>query len=144
MESDLSSSCAQEQNPPIVFDNSLLMELQNIESMDLGVLDAPDCAPQTSFSDSIPSQQSNSLSHNDNAMDIELLDSDWLEVITNNNPLISTASQQRSCSSYNSDPLLPSMGNNQEILDMFSLDDLDFKAPTDSNTLNWDRVDFAT
>ena len=142
MESD-HSNCAQEQNAPIVFDNSLLMELQNIESMDLGVLDTPDCTPQTSLSDMAQTHQNNSLSHNDNAMDIELLDPDWLEIITNNNPLISTASQQRS-SSYNSDPLLPSMGNNQEILDMFSLDDLDFKAPTDSNTLNWDRVDFAT
>lgn len=136
MESEPSSN-AQEQNPPIIFDNSLLMELQNIESMDLGVLDTP----QTSFSDMSQSQQANSLSNSDNVMDVEL--PDWLEVITNNNPLISTASQQRS-SNYNSDPLLPSMGNSQEILEMFSLDELVFKAPTDSNSLNWDKVDFAT
>lgn len=136
------SSMAQEQNPP-VFDNSLLLELQNIESMDLGVLDTSECNPQSSFADipQQPQQVNNSFTNSDSVMDCEL--PDWLEVITNNNPLISTANQPRS-SSYNSDPLLPSMGNSQEILDMFSLDDLDFKAPTDSNSLNWDKVDFAT
>lgn len=140
MESE-TSSCAQEQNPPIVFDSSLLMELQNIESMDLGVLDTPDCAPQTSFTDMSQPQQANSFSNCDSVMDVEL--PDWLEKITNNNnPTISSASQQR-FPNYSNDPLLPSMGNSQEILDMFSLDDLVFKAPADSNSLNWDKVDFA-
>lgn len=138
MESEPSTN-SQEQTPSLGFDPSLLLELQNIESMDLGML--VDCAPQSSFSDMSQQANNSCLSNSDNVMDVEL--PEWLEVYSNNNPLVSTASPQRGVN-YNSDPLLPSMGNSQEILDMFSLDDLDFKAPSDTNILSWDKVDFAT
>lgn len=143
MESEL-PNMGQEQTPSLAFDTALLLELQNIESMDLGMLDASDCVSQNSFTDmSQQTQQANNNCSNnsDNVMDVEL--PDWLEVITNSNSLVSTANQQKSCD-FSSDPLLPSMGNSQEILDMFSLDDLDFKTSTDANILSWDKVDFAT
>ncbi|XP_054712332.1 myocardin-related transcription factor B-like [Uloborus diversus] len=134
-----------EQNPPIVFD--LHLELQDIEAMDLGVLDrndAPDCVPQSAapFSELTQQTQLNCpLSNSDMDMDVEL--PEWLDVLTNNNPLVSSTNLPRSYG-YNSDPLLPSMSNGQDTLDMFSLDDLDFKTATENNILSWDKVDYAT
>lgn len=74
-------------------------------------------------------------------MDVEL--TDWLEVLTNNNTPVANANQPRTCS-YNQDPLMPSMDSGQDTLDMFSLDNLDFKMPSDSNLLSWDKIDYAT
>lgn len=159
-------------HPNIVFD--LNLDLQELEAMDLGVLEdsssdsPPDSASQhqSAYGDIASRHQSStygdlesasrhqsstygdidSASHQqtptygDIDMDVEL--TDWLEVLTNNNT-VANANQPRTCS-YNQDPLMPSMDSGQETLDMFSLDNLDFKMPSDSNLLSWDKIDYAT
>ncbi|KFM81168.1 MKL/myocardin-like protein 2, partial [Stegodyphus mimosarum] len=135
------------QNPTLEFD--LHMELQDItmDPMDLGVLDrsdTTDCTPQTSqFADLSQGHQPNNNCPLNGEIDMDVELPDWLEAITNNNSHVSSINQPRSYN-YNSDPLLPSMGSNQETLDMFSLDDIDFKTPSDTNILSWDKVDYAT
>lgn len=137
-------------NTPLVFD--LNLDLQDLETMDLGVLDRNDISDPTphsslSKSDSLQQQQQTqnncTSSYSDLDMDVEL--SDWLDILTNNNS-VTNANQSRICSfnSDNGDPLLPSMENGQETLDMFALDNLDFKLPSDSNLLSWDKIDYAT
>ncbi|GFY45860.1 hypothetical protein TNIN_364111 [Trichonephila inaurata madagascariensis] len=137
-------------NTPLVFD--LNLDLQDLETMDLGVLDRSDISDPTPHSsscksDSLQQQQQTqnncTPSYSDLDMDVEL--SDWLDILTNNNS-VTNANQSRICSfsSDNGDPLLPSMENGQETLDMFALDNLDFKLPSDSNLLSWDKIDYAT
>ncbi|GBM45148.1 MKL/myocardin-like protein 2 [Araneus ventricosus] len=137
-------------NPPLVFD--LNLDFQDLEAMDLGVLDRNDMNDPTSQSsssksDSLQQQQQTqnncAPSYSDLDMDVEF--TDWLDILTNNNS-VSNANQNRisSFNGDNSDPLLPSMDSGQETLDMFSLDNLDFKLPSDSNLLSWDKIDYAT
>ncbi|GIX77739.1 myocardin [Caerostris darwini] len=129
-------------NPPLVFDINL--DFQDLEAMDLGVLDRHDMNDPTSQSSSskLDSLQQHQIQNNctssyDLDMDVEF--TDWLDILTNNNSVGNT--NQNRISSFNgdnNDPLLPSMENGQETLDMFSLDNLDFKLPSDSNLLSWD------
>lgn len=141
-------------NPTLDFDFHL--ELQEIEAMDLGMLDHD--PNEVSNSSAMLSNQSGSnsaaqqchdadpgLSGNSVDMDIEL--SDWLDVLaaapSDGNHANSTSAQPV----YNcgGDPLLSNMANGQhDTFDLFSLEDMDFKTPTDLNILSWDKVDYAT
>lgn len=148
--------------------------LDDIEAMDLGVLDQNDtstrrmdtsliCHPSQCISQEQNQQTKSSLlsassngdlsdfhQHGAN-MDIELCD--WLDyVMPSNNAstaLSSSATQlHQPQSSYNcgneNDPLLSHMANTQDAFDLFSIEDMDFKPPSELSVLSWDKVDFAT
>ncbi|GIX86250.1 hypothetical protein CEXT_725331 [Caerostris extrusa] len=122
-------------NPPLVFD---ILDFQDLEAMDLGVLDRNDPTSQSSSSklDSLQIKSRTIVLHH---LDMDVEFTDWLDILTNNNSVANTNQNRiNSFNGDNNDPLLPSMENGQETLDMFSLDNLDFKLPSDSNLLSWE------
>ncbi|XP_023228608.1 MKL/myocardin-like protein 1 isoform X1 [Centruroides sculpturatus] len=145
--------------------------LDEIEAMDLGVLGPEDNSQKTDSSIVCPSthtethkshQQCNknpsySISANNELtntnMDIELCD--WLDSVmqpsTNTSVDLSSNGSflHRPQNTYNNnndnDPLLSNMASTHDPFDLFSIEDMDFKTPTElSGVLSWDKVDFAT
>lgn len=110
------------------------------QSSSYGDIDSASRHQSSTYGDIDSASHQQTPTYGDIDMDVEL--TDWLEVLTNNNT-VANANQPRTCS-YNQDPLMPSMDSGQETLDMFSLDNLDFKMPSDSNLLSWDKIDYAT
>lgn len=155
-------------NTPLDFDFHL--DLDDIEAMDLGgvlvgngssnsvpKLDSNHSQSENNNQQNILEENSSSviLSNNTGNMDVEL--SDWLDVMIPSTSAITTTSnacisnnnlqQNNVNNSYRNDPdpLLSTLANSNDLYDLFSIEDLDFKTPvTDLNLHTWDKVDFAT
>lgn len=144
--------------------------LDEIEAMDLGVLGPEDNSQKTDSG--ITGPVSHSITHKSNHqcnknpsfsvstgneltntnMDIELCD--WLDSVmppttSTSVDLSSNGTWHRPQHTYNNnndnDPLLSNMASTHDPFDLFSIEDMDFKTPTElSGVLSWDKVDFAT
>uniref|UniRef100_T1JBK9 SAP domain-containing protein n=1 Tax=Strigamia maritima TaxID=126957 RepID=T1JBK9_STRMM len=99
------------------------LDLDSFETMDIGQL----------------SGDVNNVTNGDLTDHMEIDVSDWLdEMMPPTTHLPHTAAHSDADSG---DPLL---SNSQDPLDLFTIDENDFKTPTELNILNWDKVDFAT
>ncbi|XP_067139721.1 myocardin-related transcription factor B-like isoform X2 [Centruroides vittatus] len=155
-------------NTPLDFDFHL--DLDDIEIMELGgVLVGEGTGNSVSKLESnqmqsVGNNEQNMLEENGNPvvlsdntvnMDVEL--SDWLDVMIPSTSAATTTSnvcvsnnilqQNNNNNSYRNDPdpLLSTLANNNDLHDLFSIEDLDFKtSPNDLNIHTWDKIDFAT